>query len=145
MYISFDEKSVKDSDLQFVIMLCKYNEKIVLCKHKDRDTYECPGGRRENYETIIETAKRELYEETGAVEYNLKILSNIAIKGFDGVIENKKTKYGCILLSKILKIEKMPKYEIDCIKFFKEIPNDWTYPEIEPVIFKKYVKELSEL
>jgi len=38
----------------------------VFCKHKDRDTFEFPGGHREKDEKIEETAKRELWEETGA-------------------------------------------------------------------------------
>lgn len=41
------------------------NGKWVFCRHKDRDTYEIPGVHRESGETIFETAKRELMEETG--------------------------------------------------------------------------------
>ena len=43
------------------------NGKWVFCKHKERDTYEVPGGHREAGENILETAKRELQEETGAI------------------------------------------------------------------------------
>jgi 8-oxo-dGTP diphosphatase len=44
----------------------------VFCKHKDRDTWEVPGGHRESQENIIDTAKRELYEETGALEFDIE-------------------------------------------------------------------------
>ncbi|MBS5725301.1 MAG: NUDIX domain-containing protein, partial [Clostridiales bacterium] len=63
--------SVKDDLLKFAVMIAKYRGKWVFCKHKDRDTYECPGGHRERDESIWETAKRELYEETGATDFNL--------------------------------------------------------------------------
>jgi 8-oxo-dGTP diphosphatase len=53
----------------------KTQNKFVFCKHKDRDTWEIPGGHREkfpdgNWENIIATAKREMHEETGALEFN---------------------------------------------------------------------------
>ena len=41
----------------------------VLCKHKERNTYEVPGGHREKNETILETAQREFNEETRAVDF----------------------------------------------------------------------------
>ena len=55
---------VSDELLQFAVIIAKTNGKWVFCKHRERDTYEVPGGRREAGETILETAKRELREET---------------------------------------------------------------------------------
>lgn len=40
-------------------------------RHKDRKSWEIAGGHREQVETIDETAKRELFEETGAKEADL--------------------------------------------------------------------------
>ena len=54
--------SVKDSLLKFAVIIAKTEGKWVFCKHKDRDTYEIPGGHREPGEDILDTAKRELYE-----------------------------------------------------------------------------------
>ena len=52
--------TVDDSLLKFAVIVANYRGKWVFCKHKERDTYECPGGHREQGETILETAKREL-------------------------------------------------------------------------------------
>ena len=57
--------SVDDSLLKFAVIISQSNGKWVFCKHKERDTYEVPGGHRETGENIVETAKRELQEETG--------------------------------------------------------------------------------
>lgn len=55
---------VDDRLLKFAVIISKTNGKWVFCKHKERDTYEIPGGHREKDELIFETAKRELREET---------------------------------------------------------------------------------
>ena len=52
--------SVDDSLLKFAVIVSQSNGKWVFCKHKERDTYEVPGGHREAGESILETAKREL-------------------------------------------------------------------------------------
>ena len=67
--------NIEDSLLKFAVVISKHNGKWVFCKHKRRDTYEIPGGHRENGEDILSTAKRELFEETGA----LRFLSNPSV------------------------------------------------------------------
>ena len=54
-----------DKPLKYAVICARYNGKWVFCKHKNRDTYEIPGGHREDGEDIEATAKRELWEETG--------------------------------------------------------------------------------
>lgn len=44
--------TVEDSLLDFAVIIAKANGQWVLCKHKDRDTYEVPGGHREIGETF---------------------------------------------------------------------------------------------
>lgn len=81
----YDE--VDDSLLKFAVIITKTNGKWVFCKHKKRNTWEVPGGHRELRESITETAKRELHEETGAKEYDIRpicVYSVTASDNFNG-------------------------------------------------------------
>ena len=56
--VNFYEE-VADDLLKFAVIIAKTEGKWVFCKHKERETYEVPGGHREEGEAILETAKRE--------------------------------------------------------------------------------------
>ena len=69
--------NVADELLKFAVIISKTDNKWVFCKHKERETYEVPGGHREPGESILETAKRELQEETGYSAGNLIKLGTV--------------------------------------------------------------------
>ena len=73
--------NIDDSLLKFAVIIAKTDNKWVFCKHRERNTYEVPGGHREDGEVILETAKRELKEETGAVEFDIKPICVYSVKG----------------------------------------------------------------
>lgn len=70
---------VDDRFLKFAVIISRSDGKWVFCKHKEKETYEVPGGRRENNESIPDTVKRELYEETGAVIFDQGISKKTAV------------------------------------------------------------------
>lgn len=49
--------SIDDSLLKFAVIISQSNGKWVFCKHKERDTFEVPGGHRETGENILEQLK----------------------------------------------------------------------------------------
>ena len=129
MKVQFYDK-VDDKLLKFAVIISKSNGKWVFCKHKERDTWEVPGGHRELGEDILDTAKRELYEETGAIDFEIKpicIYSVIAPNNFDGA-----ESFGKLFFADIYSFEEELHSEIEKIAISDELPDNWTYPEIQP-------------
>ena len=124
-----------DSLLRFAVIVSKMNGKWVFCKHKERSTYEIPGGHRERGEAILDTARRELYEETGAVKYSIRpvcVYSVSAPDNFDG-----KETFGALFYAEIEELESELHSEIERVCFFDTLPSDWTYPLIQPGLIKE--------
>jgi len=134
MIVRFYE-TVEDSKLKFAVILARHNGKWVLCKHRERDTYEAPGGHREPGETIGEAARRELYEETGAVEYEIGPLCVYSVTDETG-----EETFGLLYAAEITAFETELHSEIERIELFTELPDNWTYPEIQPLLVKEYLR-----
>lgn len=138
--IKFYDK-VEDSLLKFAVIISKSNGKWVFCKHRERDTFEVPGGHRENCESILETAKRELYEETGAVQFEIKpicVYSVTAPDNFEGV-----ETFGMLYYAEIFEIELELHSEIEKIFISDKLPENWTYPLIQPKLIQKYLQTVG--
>lgn len=123
--------SVDDSLLKFAVIIAQSNGKWVFCKHKERDTYECPGGHREAGETIDDTAKRELYEETEPV----CVYSVTAPNNFDG-----QETFGKLYFAEIKSFEGELHSEIEKVELFDGLPTNWTYPQIQPLLLEKAMR-----
>ena len=71
MIVKFYDQA-EDEKLKFAVIAARAEGKWVFCKHKARTTFEMPGGHRETGEPILDTARRELQEETGATAFDLQ-------------------------------------------------------------------------
>lgn len=137
MAVNFYEE-VEDELLKFAVIIAKQQDKYVFCKHKDRNTWEAPGGHREPGELILETAKRELYEETGAVDFDIKpicVYSVIAKDNFNG-----QESFGMLYYAEIRSFENELHSEIERIIITDRLPDEWTYPQIQPRLMEEAKK-----
>jgi len=129
---------IENKELSFAVIMAKYNDKWIFAKHKQRDTWEIPGGHREDFEGIEECAKRELIEETGAKDFTLKPLCIYSVERED------KKDYGQIYYAKVESLNGLPDSEIERIDFFESSPDNLTHPLIQPLIFKKVLEILKK-
>lgn len=132
--------NVADELLKFAVIISKHNGKWVFCKHKERDTYEVPGGHREPYESIVETAKRELSEETGALHFDIFPVCVYSVTGKNRVNQTGEETYGMLFFANIETFESELHSEMECVSFFDNLPTEWTYPLIQPLLIAEYLR-----
>lgn len=135
--------TVDDALLKFAVIIAKTNGKWVFCKHKARETYEVPGGHREPGETILEAAKRELYEETGAVAFTIRSVCPYSVTGRTRVNETVEETFGMLYAAEISEFEDTLHSEIEKILITDTLPTAWTYPAIQPRLLEMYRKRYN--
>ena len=144
MKVNFYE-TIDDALLAFAVIVSKANGKWVFCKHKERDTYEVPGGHREEGETILQAAKRELIEETGAVRFQIQPICVYSVIGKTRVNESGEESYGMLYYADIEEFEDELHSEIEKVVLFDELPDQWTYPEILPLLIAEVQRRMQNV
>ena len=126
---------------KYVVVLSHYQGKILLSRHKERDTWETQGGHIEPGETPLEAAKRELYEESGAAEYEISPLCDY----WAGKEDGSAGAGGMVFHACIRALAEIPESEMDEVRTFETLPeNDMlTYPAITPVLFRRLMEETN--
>jgi ADP-ribose pyrophosphatase len=178
-------ENVEEEWLKFVVIVSSYKGQWVFCKHRQRNTYEVPGGHREPGEDILAAAKRELYEETGATEYSIYPICIYSVENSSTVEEGKAKKekieegkaekrkleegrtgeekteeekmeerkteerrtegkeeetFGMLYYAQIREFGVLPEMEIEKIMLFSEVPEELTYPQIQPKLMEKVLE-----
>ena len=129
--------NIDDALLKFAVIISKTNGKWVFCKHRERDTYEMPGGHRECGEDIMAAAKRELKEETGAVDFDIKPICVYSVKGKTRINANDNDEtFGMLFFADIFSFEEFHS-EIESILITDRLVDNWTYPLIQPKLLEE--------
>lgn len=135
MKVRFYENADNDL-LKFSVIVSRHNNKWVFCKHRERNTYEVPGGHIEPGETPSEAARRELKEETGAIDFKLIPVCVYSVARDSGSPES----FGMLYYAEIYGFEKELHSEIESIHFFEEVPREQTYPLIQPKLIDEVLR-----
>ena len=99
-----------------------------------------PGGHRDAGEDILETAKRELQEETGAIQFDIKPICVYSVKGKNSVNETGEETFGLLCFAEITEFSGQLESEIEKVELMDELPQNWTYPLIQPKLIEKYLQ-----
>lgn len=127
----------EDTLLKFAVILARTGGKWVFCRHRDRDTYEIPGGHREPGEDILSAAKRELREETGAVEFTIRPVCAYSVRGKTGTHKSAEEEtFGMLFMADITSFEALH-CEIEAILVTDRPVDRWTYPLIQPKLMEE--------
>jgi len=128
----------EDQKLRFAVIVTKTEGHWVFCKHRERNTLEVPGGHREPGEDILTAAKRELYEETGAVDFSIEpvcVYSVTAPWNFEG-----QETFGMLYYADVKAFDPELHSEIERIVIQDDLPDAWTYPDIQPVLIQEVLR-----
>ena len=124
---------------KYVVVMSKYQGKILLSRHRDRTTWETQGGHIEPGETPLEAAKRELFEESGIRDADVYPVCDYW--GFNPF----RCSNGMVFLAVVRSIGELPESEMQEIGVFEELPENLTYPQTSPVLYREAEKRLKEL
>jgi 8-oxo-dGTP diphosphatase len=115
---------------KFVVIISRFKGKWLLSRHKGRNSWETQGGHIEKEEAPLDAAKRELFEESGAIEFSIKPVFDYwagdEISGANGMV----------FFADIVKLGNMPESEMEEVNSFDKLPKDLTYPDITPKLFE---------
>ncbi|MDL2294112.1 NUDIX domain-containing protein [Ruminococcaceae bacterium OttesenSCG-928-D13] len=116
-------------DYLFVAVMSRFEGQLLLSRHAERQTWETQGGHIEPGETPLAAAKRELYEESGAVDFAITPVCDYSAAGTHGIF----------FFAEIARLGPLPESEMAETRRFAALPPaaELTYPGITPVLFEK--------
>ena len=124
---------------KYTVICSNYKGKWVLSRHKNRETWETQGGHIEDGETPLEAAKRELFEESGI--WDADVYPVCDYWGFNPF----RCSNGMVFLAVVHSIGKLPESEMQEIGMFEELPENLTYPQTSPVLYREAEKFLKSI
>ena len=121
---------------KYVVIFSRYQGKLLLSRHKGRDTWETQGGHIEQGESPENAAKRELWEESGALKFTLEPMCMYWAEDRVGV-KTESGAWGSIFFADIEELGPMPESEMAETRQFDTLPEEVTYPYITPHLYER--------
>ncbi len=134
----YDSEYIPDGKLTYSVIAALYKDKWLIVRHRDRTTWEIPGGHIKDDESPFDTAGRELREETGAEEFKLHCVATYSVEK-DG-----RMGYGRLFVAEVSRLGRISDIsEIAEVRLVEHLPENLTYPDIQPLLFSRVKENLS--
>jgi 8-oxo-dGTP diphosphatase len=134
----YDSNYIPDGEVTYSVIVSRYMGKWIFVRHHQRCTFEIPGGHIEKNETPYDAAGRELIEETGAISFTLESICTYSVQ------KGKRKDYGKLFFAEISEIGQVKDIsEIGEVMLQENLPENLTYPDIQPYLFKKAISYIQ--
>lgn len=127
----YDFEQIESKEIKFTATITRYKDSWVYVQHKERKTWDIPGGHVEEGENLIESAKRELFEESGASKYTIEPMCVYSVSIGNTI------SFGGLFFAEVETFSELPDMEMNKVEFFSTHPTNLTYPDILPVLQNK--------
>ena len=125
----YDKNTLKN--IKYVALCSLYNDKLLLSRHKQADSWETQSGSIEEGETPLQAAGRVLYEESGVTDAELLYACDCMEYTSEGHVN-------CAVFVAIAnELGNLPEGKIAEVGLFDLLPDNLTYPFVTPSIVKK--------
>ena len=129
-------EDMKDELLRFAVVIAKHDGNGCFVSTRSARRWSFRAGIREAGELILETAKRELMEETGAVKFEIRPICVYSVTGKTRVNETGEESFGGLFYAEIALFGEIHS-EMEKIVLCDALPQNQTYPEITPALLKE--------